>query len=327
MTRRASTNALGLERLGKERGFALVTVIWGLGLITLLIVSYMSTARLRLQTAFNLAGTAQADLIADGALSEAVLMLLAEQEAATAPAGWPLHDGAPSFCMMGGAAVAISVEDEGGKVDLNAAPQKLLQAMLVGFGVDMREADMVANAIVAFRSVPTSDVNAKNFDYDEAERPFGLKRAPFQSIMELDQTPRVSLSLVRLVSPFVTVHSRTPGVDSRTALPALFAALADYSQEDIRAFTETPFPNNLDRSDPRYPSDFNQIGNNGTVLVHIEVILRTGQTSVREAVISFREASGAAFAIKELRRGQGRSLVRLRASLYGDYSESLPDCG
>jgi general secretion pathway protein K len=134
--------------------------------------------------------------------------------------------------------------------------------------------------------------------------------------MELDQTPRVSLSLFRLVSPFVTVHSRTPGVDSRTAPPALFAALADYSQEDIRAFTETPFPNNIDRSDPRYPSDFNQIGNNDAVLVHIEVILRTGQTSVREAVISFREASGAAFAIKELRRGQGRSLVRLRASLH-----------
>jgi len=200
-----------------KNGFALVTVIWGLALITLLIVSYSSAARLRLQMAFNLAQAAQADLIADAALGRAALSLLSESEPngtlpqlgdAAARQDRVVHDGAPKFCSLAEAAVAISIEDENGKVDLNAAPQKLLHTLLAGLGLQAREADAAAASVIAFRSAPgTPDPQQA----DASEKPFGLKRAPFQTITELDQVPGVSPMLFKRLSSLVTVHSRNPG--------------------------------------------------------------------------------------------------------------------
>ena len=59
-----------------RRGFALVTVIWGLSIITFLILSFVTTSSLRLKTAFNIAGAAQAGLFADSAVNIAILSLL-----------------------------------------------------------------------------------------------------------------------------------------------------------------------------------------------------------------------------------------------------------
>ncbi len=325
MTRRGADAPphFGLRR--GERGFALITVIWGLGLLTLLILSYLSTARLRLQTAFNLAGATKADLISDAGVGAAALSLLLERDANSAQPERPLHDGAPRLCAMDDAAVAISIEEESGKVDLNAASFKLLQALFTGLGVDAHEADSIANGVIAFRTLPgAAGVGAVNVD--AGDKPFGLKRAPFQTVAELDQAPGVSPALYGLVSQFVTVHSHSPSVDARTAPPGLFAALAGFSPQDVLALAAAPFPNGLDRKDPRFPSNIQRNGDGGVFLAHVEVLLPAGQSSVREAVVDFREIAGAPFAIKELRRGRARNLADLRAAI-ADRGAALPNCG
>ena len=63
----------------RRNGFALPLVIWGLGIIALLIVSFMTTARWRAQAAYNIYGAAKADLLADSAVNIALLQLLAEK--------------------------------------------------------------------------------------------------------------------------------------------------------------------------------------------------------------------------------------------------------
>jgi general secretion pathway protein K len=318
-------------RRGSKNGFALVTVIWGLALITLLIVSYTSAARLRLQMAFNLAQATQADLIADAALGRAALSLLSESQPngtlsqlgdAGARQERVVHDGAPKFCSLAEAAVAISIEDENGKVDLNAAPQKLLQTLLAGLGLQAREADAAAASVIAFRSAPGTPDPQQT---DASEKPFGLKRAPFQTITELDQVPGVSPMLFKQLSSLVTVHSRNPGVDPKAAPPALLAVLQGYSVEDVRSLLTEPFPNALDRADPRFPREFQAPGFGRVFVVHVEVVLATGQISVREAVLDLRGGAGEAFAIRELRRGYARHVPTLRASAKNIHS-GLSNC-
>ena len=324
MTRRAGYIPRRFGTRRGEKGFALVTVIWGLGLMTLLILSYLSTARLRLQTAFNLAGATRADLIADAAIGESALSLLAERDAKGAQPERPIHDGAPHICALDDAAVAISIEEESGKVDLNAASFKLLQAFFTGLGVDAHEVDAIAAGIIAFRTPPDNGVVSNVAHADPGDKPFGLKLAPFQSVAELDQAPGVSPALYRLASQFVTVYSRSSGVDSRAAPPALFAALAGFNQQDVQALVEAPFPNGLDRKDPRFPSNFQRNGDGGAFLARVEVVLPTGQSSVREAVIDFRETSDAPYLIKEIHRGRGRNLVRLRGAISYRSANSVP---
>jgi general secretion pathway protein K len=321
-SKRSLVRVLGPRR---RNGFALLAVIWGLGVISLLITSFMSNGRLRLQTAFNIAGATQAHLIAEGVINGTILSLLSERDAGPAQTDRPPHDGAPRFCSLAGAAVAIVIEDEGGKVDINSASPKLLQAMLMGFGLEMHRADALANAIIAFRSTPTNEIAPSNHDDDEPDKTVPSKRALFQTILELDQVDGIDAPLFRELRPFVTVHSRRQGLDARAAPPALFAALAGFSADDVQVSIATPFPNAFDRNDPRFPQTFKQSSDRGAFLLHAEVLLALGQTAVQEAVVDLRASSLGPYAIRELRRGATRYVDQLRSFL-GNGAAALPDC-
>jgi general secretion pathway protein K len=310
-----------------------VIVIWGLGIIALLVVSFMTTARLRMQASNNIAGAAQADELAQAAINLGIMSLSNERQVAQqppqqtpgtlpVPSGPPqrvIHGGEPRVCGIAGAVLAVVIEDEGGKVDINGASQALIKAMLMGFGVGMSDADMAANAIVAFRTAPGSVAQAPNLGPGINPR---TKQALFQTVFELDQVEGLEPSLVRDILPFVTVHSRRPRVDAETSSPALFAALAGYKPADVYALRMEPFPNALDRADPRFPAAFKQNGDSGVFLVHAEARISTGQMSVREAIVDLNQETGSLFAIRELRRGAARYTDQLRSAQY----QGLPDC-
>ncbi|MBY6242707.1 general secretion pathway protein GspK [Methylosinus sp. Sm6] len=305
-----------------RRGFALLVVIWGVGVVTLLIVSFMTTARSRLQAAFNGAGATQTQLLAEAASNLAIMTLLSEQSSSIANQH-PLHDGAPSFCSLAGAAVAVAIEDEEGKVDLNAASEHLLKAMMIGFGVESRDADAIAHAIVEFREQPSNEVEASASSSSYSDRPFGPKRAPFQTALELDQVDRMEPALLRRLLPFVTVHSRSPSVDPKLAPPALFAALAGYRPDIVLDLAARPDPRAVDRRDPRFPAEFAQEGAHaGAYLVHVEVAQPSGHTSVGETLVRIGAAGAEPFTILEMRRGESRERARLRAMA----GRGLPPC-
>ncbi len=304
----------------RRGGFALLVVIWGLGVIGMLVISFMTTARWRLQAASNIAGAAQAGLIAEGAINAAALTILAEKDQTTQgftqqqtqDQGPPLHDGQPQFCSLQGALVAIEIQDEAGKVDLNSAPPNMLQAMFNGLGMGMQAADKLANAIVTFRTTPANEISTKFPEYDAAGKPFGPKQALFQSALELDQVLGVDPALFRQALPLVTVYSRRAGIDPQAASPGLFAALAGFSPEDVRDATNG---RKFDRRDPRFPESFKQPGTSGAFTVHAEAILPAGHTAVREAVIDTQGAENGPYALRELRRGAARHLDELRDML------------
>jgi len=300
-------------RAGARGGFALITVIWGVAIIALLVVSFMTTARLQLQGAFNLAGATKADYIAEAAIGAAFMTLMAERESTTVSPGQSTrHDGSPKLCALDGAAVVVALEDESGKIDLNGGADKTFSKLFVGLGVDRREADAIAAAIVFFRQPPQEGIAA---DLGGGSRPFPPKHALFQSVLELDQVEGMTPQLFAAALPFLTVHSRRPDVDRNSAPPALFAALAGYPPQQVEALRLHPYPNNLDRNDPKYPREFNQRGGRTAALAHVETMLPSGQTSVREAVFDLNDGRGPAFALKERRRGVVRYLDDLRRAI------------
>lgn len=308
-----------------RRGFALLAVIWGVGIISLLIVSFMSNSRLRLQMAHNIASATQASVIADGVANMVVMKLLSERDQIATQPEAPVHDGAPRFCVFEGAAIAVGVEDEGGKIDINAAAPDLLKAALTGLGADPRGAEMIANAIVAYRTA-AEGVGAPSFAAPAGDKPFGPKRALFQTVMELDQVSGIDASLFRELVPFVTVQSHSPGLDFRAAPPALFAALVGRSPQEVRALIEAPFPNALNRKDPRINAAFNQQGEHGAFLIHVEALLATGQTAAKDTLVDLRAGiPGQQFAIREIRRARSRYVDHLRAMIASN-GAGVADC-
>jgi general secretion pathway protein K len=313
-------------RAGKKRaGFALLAVVWGTGLIAILVVAFMANGRLRLQTAHNIASATAAGYIAESAINLATLTLLSKKDASQTPAAEAeVYDGTPRFCVLDGAAIALSIEDEGGKIDLNAAPPELIQLALVGLGLNDRTAQQVAKSIEVFRTPPP--VTGQIRTAPSSDKPIEPKEAPFETVMELDQVSGVSPALFRDLVPFVTVHSRSPNVDARAAPPALFAALAGYPAQDIRSLMATPYPNGIKRNDPRFPANFKQpAADHAAYLLHAEALLPAGQTFVKEAILDLRPSNGKPFAFKEMRRGQSR-YAGLLHDIIAANGAGVPDC-
>lgn len=309
---------------GKRAGFALLAVIWGTGLIALLVSAFVSAGRLRLQGAFNIASATQAAYIAESAINLSALTLLSRRDVLT-PGEEGINDGAPKFCVLNGAAVALAVEDEGGKVDLNAAPPEVLRAALAGFGLDERKAQEAAGAIAAYRAAPAGGLDAI-VPTPKSDKPIAPKQAPFETVMELDQVSGIDAALFRALLPFVTVHSRSAGVDARSSPPALFAALAGFPLEQVRALAAAPYPNDLNRKDPRFPANLNMSSDGQSAfLIRAEVRLATGQTAVKEAILDMHPQSGKPFAFAEVRRGESRYGERLGAIIAAN-GPGVPDC-
>lgn len=303
---------LSPRAVGRRAGFALLAVIWGVGLIAMLIVGFLTNSRLRLQTAHNIARAAEAGYIAESAINLAALAVLSSRDAAQmegAPA-----DGAPRFCVLDGAAVALAMEDEGGKIDLNASSPELLTAALVGLGVKDGMAREAAKAIVAYRT-PANGAIGQIRATPANGKPIQPKQGLFETVLELDQVSGIDAALFRALIPFVTVHSRISGVDPRSSPPALFAALAGFPIEDVRALIASPYPNALNRKDPRFPATYNQSGDHAAYLIHAEVLLATGQLAAKDALLDLRPPNGKSFAYKEMRRGQSKYAARLRAMI------------
>jgi general secretion pathway protein K len=314
------------RRPGRRAGFALLAVVWGVGLIATMVVAFMTSGRLRLQAAHNIAGAVAAASVADGAINLTALSLIGKQNAAATTGDAP-HDGALQFCLLDGAVVAVAIEDEGGKIDLNAAPPETLQALLLGLGVAETAAQDISLSIAAFRTAP---LTLGSGAITPAASPQGdkavpLKQAPFETVTELDQVGGVDQALYRLLLRFTTVSSRSPGVDAGAAPPALFAALAGFPVDEVRRLTAAPFPNALDRKDARFPAGLVQTTERSVFRLHAEALLATGQTASRDALLDLRPLSGKPFAFREWRRGDALYLQQLRA-MNAAGAAGAPDC-
>jgi general secretion pathway protein K len=305
-------------------GFALLAVVWGTGLIAMMVVAFMTAGRLRLQTAHNIASATEASFVAESAINLATLALLSKVAASSAnqTGAAEVYDGKPRFCVLDRAAVAVAVEDEGGKIDLNMAPPELLQAMLVGLGLEGRAAKDVTNAIIAFR---TAQAPGEFGATPASDKAIDQKRALFETVMELDQVNRVDPALFHALIPFVTVHSRSPGIDQTASPPALFAALSGFPVEQVRQLAAAPYPNGLKRNDPRFPANFKQPADHGAFLIHAEALLATGQSIAKDAILDLRPSNGKQFAVKELRRGQSLYAQSLR-EMIATNGAGIPDC-
>ncbi len=187
------------RRADRNRGFALVAVIWSLGLITLLGMAVMLGARYRTRVATNYTSVAAAETAAESAINLGI---------ATAVAGvaepnvkFPLRCRLP-----GGERVLVTVEEETGKIDLNTASPAILTRFFTALTRDQSLGTRIAGRIIGLRKPEPKEGNA------------GPR---FATIMQLDQIEGISPRLFRAAQRLVTVRSGRAEPDMDAASPAL----------------------------------------------------------------------------------------------------------
>jgi len=256
-----------------QGGFALVAVIWSLGLITLLGTALIVGARYRTKVTSSLASVTAATAAAESAINLAIMTAVTTTPAQKVK--FPLR------CRMpGGEKVIVTLEQEAGKVDLNTATPAVLTRLFTALTLDQSAATRITGRIVQFRD-PGGNQPQDTAPPASDGKPDNGKIAGFTTIMQLDQIDGVSPRLFRTALRFVTVRSGRPEPVAEAASPALRKALG------------------LDQN----PVGADQGAQaNGSVTIRADVSTPDGVRFVREALVSFSE-DGRPYLIREWRHG------------------------
>lgn len=205
----------------RERGFALLVVLWTLLLLSILAGSFLLEARAARTVAASAAVQFRGRVLADAAINRAIMALLDQRD----PLRLPL-DGTVREIQFLGHKVGLSCESEAGKVDLNAAPISLLAALFRGQGLTGEQAEALAEQIVIWRS-PLRNSSGEDAvaPYQEAGRLYGPRFGSFRTIGELRLVIGMDEALQNVVSPIITVWSRNGVIDRSVAKESLLEAL------------------------------------------------------------------------------------------------------
>jgi len=256
-----------VNRLRKnERGVALLAVLLGIALMTLIVVDFAMTSGLGFVSAANQANELRAGYLARSGINIG-LGLLAEDARAKAQAqnstpAETLNDvwavPFPPMPLEGGT-VTLSIVDEGRKLNLNAMVQNgvpnqaAIQKVQRLFTILDVSPDLVQGIIdwITPNNGTGSGGNIGDY-YLTLRPPYQPRYGAMPTIADLQMVEGFNEAIFNRVSPFLTVMPE-PGVNANTAAPQVLAALEPQLMEDeklvqeiVEARTSRPFANTTD---------------------------------------------------------------------------------
>lgn len=200
----------------RQRGIAIVLVIWVTVLLTVVAASFIMERRTEAMVVLNSVSMARAEAAANAGVARAIAESYRNDP--TALEAWK-RDGSPHDWVFEGIAVRVEMRDESAKIDVNTASEALLRGLLVTAGLNDDEASKLLDAILDWRD-PDSfkrPNGAEEDDYRAAGLPYKPGNAPFQAQEELQLVLGMRPEIYRRLAPSITVYSRQPGVNPQVA--------------------------------------------------------------------------------------------------------------
>lgn len=190
-----------------QRGVALLLVLWVIVLLGILLGGFLLIARTdQLQTRYLVDAT-RARYAAEAGLGRAVY----ELRRIDPQTRW-VADGRAYEWRFNDTELRISVQDESGKVDINAADENTWLSLLLAVRVPDEDARKLVDAIFDWRD-PDDLVRAQGAEkneYQAAERSYAPTNRGFSTVGELQQVLGMDYALFRKLEPLVTVYARSP---------------------------------------------------------------------------------------------------------------------
>ena len=280
----------------RQRGVALLLVLWACTLLAILLGGYAALARTEaLQARYQFAGT-QAHYAAEAGLMRAVYGLQDPRMRQR----W-IGDGRPYTFVYDHASVVVRSIDEDGKVDLNTATPEVLQGLLRAAGLRPEQAGELARRIVDWRSPPdlANEADSQRAAYAAAGRDYGPRRGPFVTVEEVQLVLGMTPALYRQLAPVLTIWSGSPSPNPNTAPPLALQAIPGITPPQLAEIRATRARN---ADDPSLAL------NNGTThSIESVATLADGTSAVLRATIRMQPGLGGVKPYAVLRWQEGKS--------------------
>jgi general secretion pathway protein K len=220
-----------IRREADERGFALVIVLWAAVILAILASGVVGMAKTSLQITTHQTNAAALRATADGALNLLLLQLIDPRN--TTPRRL---DGFPFEMTFDNRVVHLSAQDQAGKIDLNAASEETLEALLTASGLDDSAAEALADKILDWREHGLGKRlnGAKADDYRAAGYTYGPREGYFPRVEELKLVMAMTHALYDRIAPVLTVYSQNPAVNPDVAPPEVLRLLPGMDADTIQ---------------------------------------------------------------------------------------------
>ena len=203
----------------RDDGFVLIAVLWILATLAALASAYSVFAA---HTTANVY-LPEENLKADAALRGAIELIAYRQLA------WPIaaRPSQGAFkTRLGAAAINVVYRAESARVDVNAAPRRVLAGLFAQIGAGSSSAAFLADRIVAWRRrLQEPEQRSEAEIYRKAGLGYSPPGAPFDNVLELAALPGMSPQLLARALPFLTVYNSSGVIDPLIATPAVLAAV------------------------------------------------------------------------------------------------------
>lgn len=246
-----------------ERGFVLLVVLAGLAFLSFIAAATISSSRHAARMAAARAGQIEADLLAEGGLSRAILAI----DESYSDQAWP-ENGAPVRFALGQGTVIASIVDEAGKLDLVAAPDLMIDAVFAHIGIAPSRKEALLSALRKERAAATVE-----------RRPF----AP-DSLEALGRVIGLETAEVAALRPLATVHNGLGGFDAAIAPKELSALIPGMGAADFKTVSRADAP---ERAGSPAPA-FTATSPRRIFTIRAEACTASGFLAVREALIERR---------------------------------------
>ena len=229
-----------------QQGVALLVVLWACTLLAIVVGGFASIARVEaLQTRFSLnqqraryaaeAGVAQAIATIEARRHQALLDQMGEGAAGVS--AMP-GDGRALAFTFDDMKVAVGIQDESGKVDINRADTRTLRALFTAAGCDEARAEALTHRVEAWRGPVVGTVGddgaAVAAALSAASTGGPRKYVPFVAIEELKSLPGMDPALYGTLEPAITVLSGQSSPQPEFAPLLAIATLRDLDLSKAR---------------------------------------------------------------------------------------------
>jgi len=245
-------------RRSNERGVAILAVLLGIALMTLIVVDFAMTSGLGFVSAANQANELRAGYLARSGISMGLALLAADARSdaqSKTPTDTLSDVWAVPFPPMDveGGNVSLSIVDEARKLPINlmvnqggAPNQAAIAKMQRLFTILDVNTDLIQGIIQWISPNGANGAGGDSF-YAGLIPPYAPRNGPMPTIADLQMVQGFNQAIFNRVSPFLTVMPET-AVNANTASPQVLAALEPQWTEDqkivqeiIQARTIRPF--------------------------------------------------------------------------------------
>lgn len=222
--------------MSRQRGIALVLVLWVIALLAVIAGSFAYSTRTSMLTANHLISMGRLRALADAGIQRGLYELAGQESAGER---WKPNGTLYRF-RLEGVDIAVSMRDESAKIDLNTASDALLGGLLRSIGLDEEVANRILDAIIDWRDADdlTRPQGAEREQYEAAGLSYFPTNQAFRNLEELRLVMGVTPSIQARLTRALTVFSRQSGINSAIAGRDALLALPNVTSGDVDAYIE-----------------------------------------------------------------------------------------